>query len=116
MCENELERIAEEQGTNVSTLVDMVKENEKILDTMKVSVHEYILQMISFDCLITTLHSSSFDSMMVHFQYALRENFVSELVKIVMRSDRNNDMKISPKEGQLLAVRLSIEVRIIICL
>lgn len=48
---------------------------------------------------------------MAYDQYALRENFVSSLVKIVLRSDRNKDMKFSRKEGQLLAVRLSIEVR-----
>ena len=49
---------------------------------------------------------------MNHFQYNLRENFVSELVKIVMRSDRDGDMKINANEGQVLALRLSVEVRI----
>lgn len=49
---------------------------------------------------------------MNHFQYNLRENFVSELVTIVMRSDRDGDMKINANEGQVLALRLSVEVRI----
>ena len=46
VCENELERIAEEQGSNVSTLVDLVKENENILDTMKVRCVVSIIDLI----------------------------------------------------------------------
>lgn len=46
VCENELERIAEEQGSNVSTLIDLVKENENILDTMKVRCVVSIIDLI----------------------------------------------------------------------
>lgn len=37
ISERELGRIAGDQQSNVMTLVDLVKENEKILDAMKVS-------------------------------------------------------------------------------
>ena len=37
ISEQELGRIAGDQQSNVMTLVDLVKENEKILDAMKVS-------------------------------------------------------------------------------
>ena len=36
--EEELRQIADEQHTNVNKLVDLVKENEIILDVMRVSV------------------------------------------------------------------------------
>eukprot|EP01082_Thalassiosira_pseudonana_P004843 g4167.t1 g4167 contig15:479678-481380(+) len=40
----------------------------------------------------------------------LRQSFVSELAKIVMRSDTDGDMKIDPKEAPLLALRLKIQL------
>ena len=38
LSELELKRIADEQGANAINLVELVKENEEILDTMKVSI------------------------------------------------------------------------------
>ena len=87
----------------------MVKENEKNLDSMKVTVPVQLADLISFNYQILNL-LSCFDSTTYYAQYVLRENFVSEMVKIIIRSDRNNDNEVNRKEGQLLALRLSIGV------
>jgi hypothetical protein len=55
----ELQNIADEQGTNVEKLVGLVKENQEILDMMKVS---FITSNIgySFDSFMTYQTSPSF--------------------------------------------------------
>lgn len=44
-------------------------------------------------------------------QHNLRENFVSELAKIILRSDKDGDMTIDEKEVPLLALRLKIQLQ-----
>jgi hypothetical protein len=55
----ELQNIADEQGTNVEKLVGLVKENQEILDMMKVS---FITSnnRYSFDSFMTYQNSPSF--------------------------------------------------------
>mmetsp|Transcript_14921 Transcript_14921/g.26964 ORF Transcript_14921/g.26964 Transcript_14921/m.26964 type:complete len:397 (-) Transcript_14921:129-1319(-) len=75
--EQDLRRIATDQGKNVNELVDLVNENELVLDQMKGN---------------------------------LRQTFVAAMARVVMRSDKDGDMKIDASEVPLLSLRLQIQL------
>lgn len=48
---------------------------------------------------------------MLSRQYNLRQNFVSEMAKLILRSDKNGDMTIDADESRKMALRLKIQLQ-----
>jgi hypothetical protein len=48
---------------------------------------------------------------MMSRQYNLRQNFVSEMAKLILRSDKNGDMTIDADESRKMALRLKIQLQ-----
>ncbi|KAL3776443.1 hypothetical protein ACHAWO_005917 [Cyclotella atomus] len=44
-------------------------------------------------------------------KHNLRESFVAEMARLILRSDTDGDMTVDPQEGELLALRLSIQLK-----
>ena len=85
MIEEELRDIVSVQHGNVDRLVELVKENEIILNQMKVR----FLNILRGHCCRKYSCACSFFS--VCLQDNLRHRIVQDVIKIVMMSDKNND-------------------------
>eukprot|EP00956_Cyclotella_meneghiniana_P040639 scaffold201305_cov70-Cyclotella_meneghiniana.AAC.9 len=98
---NTLRGQADEFHETVDILSSTVTKLEDEVDDLKISekqLHELAKEQESNAQSIVDLKN-------------LREKFVAEMIQIIMRSDRDNDMRVDLDEAEMLALRLGIQLQ-----
>lgn len=96
--------IAEKQSINFNRLVGLVKENESVLAQMKVSYPPSTVDLTVFWYYIQC------NTYSLYGKINLRQRICQDMIRIVIKSDKNNDQIINEKEAYLLAFRLRIQL------
>jgi hypothetical protein len=97
-----LRQVIVEQGYNTRAFAQLVQDNEQILDELKVDT--------TYDLIFVYVEQSKY--FMLPRQYNLRQNFVSEMAKLILRSsDKNGDMTIDADDSRKMALRLKIQLQ-----
>lgn len=78
VIEHTLQEVADRQHINFDRLVELVKENDRIIDAMKDN---------------------------------LRKRVVHDIVKVVVDSDKDNDMRISKVESKMMALNIRTQLQ-----
>lgn len=101
--ETKLESIAQSQGSNVSSLVSLVKENGVIQKQMMVSI-DRSQGLLLTECLLA--------NMAARLQDITKAETLQRLFEAILQSDRDVNFKITEAEVQELVIRLKVDPRV----
>jgi hypothetical protein len=101
--DEEIEELAQTQSTSVEEIVKLVKENEDILNLMRVSdMHHAKANLIRHEYLLFSVTK----------QESLRQRIIQDVVGIVLRADRDGSQKFDRVEAKILALKIKVSLEV----